>query len=839
MIRYLVLIVSFIFSACANAQADLLPLMPWPQSVVQQHGQLQLGNKWLIAIDTRKNGEINAALKRIVKRVELQTGQKIQWKLVGTDKANVIIKANQVAPISNFIKDWDESYQLTISTNTVTLSANQSLGVLRGLETLLQLIGNQHQSIQLPLVSIQDQPRFKWRGLLLDTSRHFFSVNTIKRQIDAMAAAKYNIFHWHLTDDQGWRFESKKYPKLHKLASDGEYYSRKQIREIVSYARERGIQVLPEIDVPGHASAIAVAYPELMSAPGPYAMEYRWGVHKPLLNPANEKVYEFVDGLVEEVTELFPFEYLHIGGDEVDPEHWNTNPDIQAFMKANGLKDSRALHAYFNQRVQKILQRHQRKMIGWDEIQHKDLPKDIVIHSWRGPDGVSDAVSHGFQAILSTGYYLDQPQYASYHYRNDPIPPAPVVVDNISAQDAINSWRFEMPRKRGKPVTGSFSLIGEGKNARALVDFTGKSRREAKLHSYDEESAIFSLDTWMGPAQFNVTFSDKKVPASVKGLSKERTILEGTILVGNAPYSISGEKITNNPSLQKKTDFENLDKKNNGKNPLKNSAQKRLPKTEPVAHLSAENEALILGGEAALWVEIVDEHSIDLRLWPRAFVVAERLWSARSLQDESTLYVRMDKVANWAEKSVGLLHNSQQQAALKKLVSDSANATEIMSLATFIQTLEPAHYYHRQHEKSANESYSKADPLNRLVDALPAENENLRQFNLRLEQWLKNPQDDENYHQLREQFSVWSDAGIKLLPLVKDRSQWQSLAEKVQKVSQWGILLLDRRLQGALITENEQEEVKKLLINAQKIDQEIIVATAYSVEKILYSFTRP
>ncbi|HTF97282.1 MAG TPA: family 20 glycosylhydrolase [Cellvibrio sp.] len=820
MIRYLLLIIIFSISACANlqAQAQPLPLMPWPQSVVQEQGQFHLGNKWLIAIDAKKNSEIKATVKRIVKRVEQQTGQKIQWRLVGVDKANLIIKANQVAPISNFIHEWDESYQLSVSASRVQVSANQSLGILRGLETFLQLIGNQ-QKIQLPLVNIQDQPRFKWRGLLLDTSRHFFSVNTIKRQIDAMAAAKYNIFHWHLTDDQGWRFESRKYPKLHKLASDGEYYSRKQIREIVSYARERGIQVLPEIDVPGHASAIAVAYPELMSAPGPYAMEYRWGVHKPLLNPANEKVYEFVDGLVAEVAELFPFEYLHIGGDEVDPEHWNTNPEIQAFMKENGLKDSRALQAHFNQRVQKILQQHQRKMIGWDEIQHKDLPNDIVIHSWRGPDGISDAVNHGFQAILSTGYYLDQPQYASYHYRNDPIPPQPVAVDKISTQDSISSWRFEIPRKRGKPVTGIFSLLGEGKNARVLVDFTGKSRREALLHYSHKQSARFSLDTWMGPVLFNADFFDKK--------------LQGNVVVGNTPYAINGEKITNKFPRQNISNIANVSTTKQ----LKNNAQQLLPETEFVAQLSAKEEALILGGEAALWAEIVDEQSIDLRLWPRAFVVAERLWSARSLLDEHGMYQRLNLVADWAEKSVGLRHKYQQQISIKRLLGTQVSASEIHAMELFMQLLEPAHYYHRQHEKSAYESYSKADPLDRLVDALPVENDVLRQFDSQLEQWLKKPAIDAQHDALKTQLLMWGQNRPVLESILARQPQWKSLADNIDKLVSTAILLLDKRAQGKILSIAERENTEKMIQDLKKMDQEIIIGLINSIEKILYSFT--
>lgn len=783
--------------------------MPYPQVVERQQGQLILGETLNFAVTGKKTAAINKTVKALEERIQRQTGTAVRLKKTTVAKAQLLIHVKDAQPISNHIDDWNESYQLNISANKIELTAAQLMGMQRGLETLLQLMGT-GQRIQLPSVFINDYPRFKWRGLLLDTSRHFFSVATIKRQIDAMASAKYNIFHWHLTDDQGWRLESKIYPKLHKLASDGEYYTRRQIREVVAYARERGIQVLPEIDMPGHASAIAVAYPELMSAPGPYAMEYRWGVHKPTLNPANENVYNFADAIIAEVAELFPFEYVHIGGDEVDPEHWNTNPAIQSFMQAQELKDHRALQAYFNQRLQKVLLKHKRKMIGWDEIQHKDLPKDIVIHSWRGPDGVSDAASHGFQSILSTGYYLDQAQTSAYHYRNDPVPPKPVVIEKMSANETINSWRFEMPRKRGKPVTGTFTFIGDDKKiAQAFIDFTGKSRREVLLKHYTKSNAQFSLDTWMGPVEFRVTFDANKI--------------HGNAIVGNTPYAISGEKISNNFSLR------------NDQKTTENNAQKQLPKTEPVAHLSAQQEALILGGEAALWAEIVDEQSIDLRLWPRAFIVAERLWSARDLQDENSMYMRANSTEIWAEKSIGLLHRQQQLNALQKL----AGKNEMAPVKIFADMLEPAHYYHRQHEKSTYETYSKADPLNRLVDALPAENGYLRQFNQRLGAWLKKPQVNAEYYALRAELEQWVANRAQLQPLLELHPEWTSLANKADLVARTSVDLLDARVKTAVLIQSEHKKVMELIQQAQMLDQELVVAAASSLEKILSSFTQP
>src|SRR5690606_29320449 len=206
----------------------------------------------------------------------------------------------------------DESYQLRINAEQIHLHAETTLGALHALETLLQLPVPWGDAHAYPLVSITDSPRFPWRGALIDVSRHFLSIATLKRQIDAMAAAKLNVFHWHLTDDQGWRMESKTFPLLQQKASGGKYYTQQEIRELVDYAWQRGIYVLPEIDMPGHVSALALAYPELMSAPGPYQAEERWGVHKPTLNPANKEVYIFVEKLFTEVAALFPFAYIHI-----------------------------------------------------------------------------------------------------------------------------------------------------------------------------------------------------------------------------------------------------------------------------------------------------------------------------------------------------------------------------------------------------------------------------------------------------------------------------------------------------------------------------------------------
>ncbi|HEY0349915.1 MAG TPA: family 20 glycosylhydrolase, partial [Pyrinomonadaceae bacterium] len=230
------------------------------------------------------------------------------------------------------------------------------------------------------------------------------------------------VFHWHLTEDQGFRVESKKFPKLHMFGSDGLFYTQDQVREIIAYARERGIRVMPEFDIPGHSTSWLVAYPELGSAPGPYKIERGAGIFEPALDPTRDQTYKFLDTFLGEMAGLFPDEYMHIGGDENEGKQWDRNPQIQAFMKEKGIKDNHALQAYFNQRILKILQKHHKKMIGWDEILHPDLPKDAVIQSWRGPASLAEAAKKGYNGILSAGYYIDLILPASQHYLPDPIP---------------------------------------------------------------------------------------------------------------------------------------------------------------------------------------------------------------------------------------------------------------------------------------------------------------------------------------------------------------------------------------------------------------------------------
>jgi hexosaminidase len=327
----------------------------------------------------------------------------------------------------------DESYQLEIKSDKITINANSDLGAIHALETVLQLLQNNSNSYYFPTVTISDFPRFTWRGLMIDAARHFQPVDVIKRNLDAMASMKMNVFHWHLTDDQGWRIELKNHPKLTQLASDGNYYTQEEIKNIVKYADERGILVVPEIDVPGHASAILSVYPEVGSKinfdKNTYSIERNSGIFTPTLDPSNPKTYQLLSEIFDEVCPLFSGNYFHIGGDENEGKDWDSNSKIQEFKKKNKLETNHELQTYFTMQLIPMLKKHNKTLMGWEEIMTKNMSKEAIIHSWKGPNegvpsgqSLANVVKNGYKTVLSNGYYIDLMQGVENHYLNDPMP---------------------------------------------------------------------------------------------------------------------------------------------------------------------------------------------------------------------------------------------------------------------------------------------------------------------------------------------------------------------------------------------------------------------------------
>lgn len=394
-------------------------LMPMPVKADSAAGALAIDGRFTVSAGGPADTRLQAALTRFAARVARQTG------LIIAERKPVMGAATLHVEVAGRGAEYpalgeDESYQLDITSEGARIQAPAIDGALRGMETFAQLIAPGPDGFRAPAMHIEDHPRFAWRGLMMDVSRHFMPVEVVERNLDAMAAVKLNVLHWHLSDDQGFRVESKLHPRLQLMGSDGMYYTQAEIHHVVEYARDRGIRVVPEFDMPGHTASWFPGYAELTIGKGPFEILRKFGISDDVIDPTREWTYTFLDSLIGEMALLFPDKYFHVGGDEVNGKQWNGSPRIQAFAKTHGLKNSTDIQVYFNQRIQKIVQKHGKIMIGWDEVLHPDLPKATVVHIWRNQASLADAVQKGYRAILSWGYYLDHLSPAGYHYGIDP-----------------------------------------------------------------------------------------------------------------------------------------------------------------------------------------------------------------------------------------------------------------------------------------------------------------------------------------------------------------------------------------------------------------------------------
>jgi len=394
--------------------------MPVPAKIQPASGWWTVQQGFTISVSGADDPRVLGAAQRFVDHLSRATGIPLKYQAGEADKATIAIRCEHPGEKIQKLGE-DESYVLDVTDAGIKLSAPNPLGVIHGLQTVLQLVEPGPQGFSAPAVHIEDAPRFPWRGLLLDACRHWMPVEVVKRTLDGMEAVKMNVLHFHLSENQGFRIESKKFPKLQEMGSDGLYYTQDQMKELIAYARERGIRVMPEFDMPGHSTSWFVGYPELASGPGPYEIEKKWGVLDPAMDPTRESTYRFLDKFIAEMAALFPDDFFHLGGDEVNGKEWNANQQIQGFMKSHNLKSNEELQTYFNQHVVKIIQKYKKTPVGWDEVLTPDLPKEVVVQSWRGPESEAKAVQDGHRALLSHGYYLDLAQSAEKHYEIDPL----------------------------------------------------------------------------------------------------------------------------------------------------------------------------------------------------------------------------------------------------------------------------------------------------------------------------------------------------------------------------------------------------------------------------------
>jgi len=583
----------------AGPADGVLGLLPVPESVTVREGRFRVDEGLAISGSGPAAGRAHRAAARLMSRISGRTGLFLKQDfLVAQDPARMGGIRYAYERPGQLLPNEDEAYELAIVPDGVSLTAKTDIGLLRGFETLLQLLSADERGYYFPCVAISDRPRFTWRGLLIDAGRHFHPVDVVKRNLDAMAAVKMNVLHWHLTEDQGFRVESKVFPKLHELGSDGMFYTQAQIRDVVAYAADRGIRVMPEFDLPGHATSWFVAYPEFSSAPGSYAIERKFGVFGPAFNPANERIYPFLEAFFKEMAGLFPDPYVHIGGDEVEGHQWDANPEIQDFKRKKGLADNAALQAHFNARLLKILTKLHKKMVGWDEIFQQGLPKDIVIHSWRGSKALVEAAQNGYQGILSNGYYIDLAQTAEFHYLNDP-----------------------------------------------------------------------------------------------------------------------------------------------------------LPQDSP---LDDRQKALVLGGEAPMWSELVTPETIDSRIWPRTAAIAERLWSPATVRDVDDMYRRLGPLSVRLEEA-GALHLKNPGMMLRRLLGVPA----IRPLEILAEAVEPLEGYKR-HGQAA---YTTLSPFTRFVDACAPESLPARAFAKKVERFLAK-RDRPSGAEIAACLTLWKENHVSVLPLL-------------------------------------------------------------------------
>jgi hexosaminidase len=405
----LLALATIISVAQESSEQQIISIIPKPATLQIKDGKFNFNENTTIRLNSS-----STELKMLGDLIAESVNQKTGWKLRSSTKTK---HENSKSLILLQIKknhQPNESYSLEIGPNKIIITAGSGAGVFYGIQSLLQLmpVNIENTNLSVPCATIEDSPRFTWRGVHLDVCRHMFPIGFIKKYIDILAMYKMNTFHWHLTDDQGWRIEIKKYPKLAQIGAwrketmgDGKpyggFYTQKQIREVVAYAKTKYITVVPEIEMPGHALAALSAYPELSCTGRLFEVGTTWGVFDDIYCAGNEKVFTFLENVLTEVIKLFHGEYVHIGGDEAPKSRWEKCPKCQARMKAVGLKTEMELQSYFIQRIEKFLNSKGKKIIGWDEILEGGLAQNAAVMSWRGNQGGIAAAKSKHVAVMT------------------------------------------------------------------------------------------------------------------------------------------------------------------------------------------------------------------------------------------------------------------------------------------------------------------------------------------------------------------------------------------------------------------------------------------------------
>ncbi len=550
----LLLSVQVMNSLNSKAQSNsLVSIVPKPASIVSSQGSFLIGeNTKLVFFSEVENSAVLADY--LSGQISELTGLRISNKISDNISSANVISFKQVND-----KLWgSEEYSIIIDEKGIAIEAASGNGFFYGIQSLLQLIPLQG-ALELPFVKILDAPRYPYRGMHLDVCRHFFSVDFIKKYIDLMAMYKMNTFHWHLTEDQGWRIEIKKYPKLTEVGAwrtekDGSryggFYTQEQIKEIVAYASDRFITVIPEIELPGHSVAALAAYPELACNKGPFEVENEWGVFDDVYCAGKESTFEFLQNVMLEVIELFPSKYIHIGGDECPKASWEKCPLCQKRMKEEGLKDEHELQSYFIQRMEKFLLTKDRKIIGWDEILEGGLAPEATVMSWRGIKGGIEAAKQHHDVIMTPGTHCYFDHYQDVNYIEPTaiggftslqkvyeFEPTPSELNEDEAKYILgaqaNVWTEYMQTSDqveymlAPRICALAEVVWSAKGQRNWNDFQDRMNHQYKLlHKYEINTFIQAPH---GGVNKNFFFNKMEMPLEVKLQDAEiRYTLDGT-----------------------------------------------------------------------------------------------------------------------------------------------------------------------------------------------------------------------------------------------------------------------------------------------------------------------
>jgi hexosaminidase len=642
-------------------EPESLSMMPLPSQSTSGQGEFLIDGSFGIELTGYTEPRLEYARQRFLDVLSLETGIPL-WREAVVNKPSFTVHTEGPSrPVQQLGED--ESYRLTILTNGVQLSAANPLGVLHGLQTFLLLVRVTPKGFSVPTTTIEDNRRFPWRGLLIDSGHRFVRLPVIKRNLDAMEAVKLNVFHWRFADDAGFHIESKRFPLLQEKASGGFYYTQEEVKEIIAYARDRGIRVMPEFDMPCHTASWFRAYPELGSGPIPGQSS--------AIDPTRESTYKFLSGFIEEMAELFPDAYFHTGGDECDFHEWESNPRIQEYMRVHRIKDGAALQAQFTAKIQKIVARNKKIMMGWDEVLQPGTPKDVVIQSWRGPKSLADAARNGNRGVLSSGYYLDLNWSAAEHYAVDPL---------------------------GDPSAAS---------------------------------------------------------------------------------------------------------------------------------LTPEEKARVLGGEAAMWTDIVSDKNLDNRLWPRTAAIAERLWSPENLRNVDSMYRRLDVVSQKLGY-YGVRHRLITEEMLERMSGD----TDPVALRVLADIVQPPKGYERGNLRN----FGDFTPLNRLDDAVPPESETARVFDGIAQRIASGKATPEEWQQAQHWLVLWRDNDAKLKPLLARSFLTQDLApisHNLSEVAIIGLQALNDLRQNRLVSADVRKRNIDFLNAAAKPQAVLLLMIAPSVETLV------